>query len=157
METSTGTVQQISRVGSFKLPCSAGVAFPLFSPEGERGWIKDWNPHPVFPQAIEFRRDTVFCTGEGEEEAVWTILDADWQTHRAEYIRVAAASHAARITVEVEAATPESSRVIVSYTITLFGTDAEQLAEAFSKHAYEVRMSNWERQICVYLQRQTSP
>lgn len=145
-------VTQINRDGSFELPCNANTAFPLFSPEGERGWVKGWNPRPVFPETIEFRRDTVFSTGAGKEEAVWTTLDVDWQTHRAEYVRVAHASHAARITVQVEAATPEKSRVLVSYTITAFGTDAEELLEQFSERSYAERMSNWQRQICEYLQ-----
>jgi len=145
-------VEQISRTGSFDVPCSADTAFPLFSPEGEREWIRDWNPRPVFPRTIEFRRDTVFCTGEGEQEAVWMIVAADWRSHRAEYVRVATASHAPRIRVQVEAVTPETSRVDVSYSITVFGSDAEDLVEAFSERAYAEKMSNWQRQISESLQ-----
>lgn len=153
METSTErVVKQISRMGSFDLPCSADTAFPLFSPEGERAWIKDWNPRPVFPEAIEFQRDAVFCTGEGGDEAVWIILDVDCQTHRAEYVRVAAASHAARIAVQVEAVAPQSSRIVVGYTLTVFGADAVELLNAFSEPAFAMRMSNWQRQICEFLQ-----
>jgi len=152
METSAERViKQISRVGSFDLPCSADAAFPLFSPEGERVWVKGWDPRPVFPEAIKFRRDTIFSTGEGEQEAVWTILDADWQTHRAEYVRVAAASHAARILVQVEAVTAQSSRVTLGYTLTAFGNDAEQLLDGFSESAFSARMNNWQQQICQFL------
>lgn len=34
--------RQVRRSGSFELPCSTDTAFPLFSPEGERAWVKDW-------------------------------------------------------------------------------------------------------------------
>jgi hypothetical protein len=58
----TTAAQQVSRTGSFDLPYAADALFPLFSPEGEREWIKDWNPRPVFPDSIAFRRDTVFTS-----------------------------------------------------------------------------------------------
>src|ERR1039458_2466296 len=114
---SQGTAQQISRTGSFDLPCSASVAFPLFSPEGERDWVKGWAPTPVFPGEIEFARDTVFREGSAGEEAVWTILEADGEAHRAEYVRLAADSHTAHILVKVERLGAERSRVSVSYTV----------------------------------------
>src|ERR1039458_4284454 len=63
------TAQQVSRTGSFELPCAADTSFPLFSPEGERDWVKGWSPTPVFPERIEFTRDTVFREGSASEEA----------------------------------------------------------------------------------------
>jgi hypothetical protein len=151
-----GNANQVSRTGSFDLPCSADTAFPLFSPEGERDWVKDWDPRPIFPDRIEFRRDTVFREGDGDEEAVWTILDADLQTHRAEYVRLAPASHSAHIVVTIEPLGPERSHVVVSYTVTAFGEHAPALLEAFSESAYAQKMRNWQRQITEYLERHKS-
>jgi hypothetical protein len=146
-----GTAQRISRAGSFELPCSADVAFPLFSPEGERDWVKDWAPSPVFPERIQFARDTVFREGSAGEEAVWTILDVDRQLHRAEYVRLAPQSHTARIVVKIKALGPQRSRVAVTYTITAFGVHAASLMEAFAEEAYAAKMSDWQRQISAYL------
>lgn len=145
------TAQQVSRTGGFDLPCSPDVAFPLFSPEGERVWVTGWDPRPVFPETVAFQRDTVFREGSAGHEAVWTILDADWQAHRAEYVRVAAASHAARIVVQINPSGPGRSRVVVSYTVTAFGKDAATLLESFSETAYAAKMQNWQRWISAYL------
>lgn len=146
------TAQQVSRTGSFDLPCDVGTAFPLFSPEGEREWVKGWAPEPVFPDRIVFSRDTVFREGPAGEEAVWTIIDADWQTHRAEYVRLAPASHTARIVVRVEPLGAQHSNVVVSYTVTAFGEHATTLLEAFSEKAYAAKMRDWQHQISVYLE-----
>ncbi len=146
--------QQISRIGSFELPCSPEDAFPLFSPEGERGWVPGWDPQPVFPATIAFARDTVFREGKGDQEATWTIVDADCQTHRAEYIRLAPASHAAHIVVKVEPLGQESSSVTVTYTVTAFGEHARSLLENFSAEAYAEKMQNWQRWIAAYLKSQ---
>ena len=145
--------QQVSRTGSFELPCSAEIALPLFTPEGERGWIRTWNPRPLFPATIAFRRDTVFREGSGDEEAVWTIVDADLQTHRAEYVRVAAASHAARIVVKIDPVAEVRCQVTVSYTVTAFGEHPESLLEAVSEAAYAEKMRRWQQQIGEYLKR----
>ncbi len=147
---------QVSRAGNFELPCSADAAFPLFSPEGERHWVKGWDPKPVFPDLIEFSRDTVFRTGSSGEEAVWTILDADWQNRRAEYVRVAPTSHAARIKVEVRPSAEERCMVTVSYTVTSFGERMDSLLSEFSSEAYAGKMRDWQQRISEYLQSRTA-
>lgn len=148
----TGEAQQVSRKGSFDLPCSPETAFPLFSPEGERTWVKGWNPRPVFPDTVEFQSDTVFHEGHEGEDALWTIVDVDPSAHRAEYVRFAPASYAAHIVVNVEPAGTGRSRVVVGYVVTTFGQDASSLLQAFSEGAYAERMRNWQSQIMQYLQ-----
>jgi hypothetical protein len=149
--STTSTAQQISRSGGFDLPCNADTAFPFFSPEGEREWVKGWNPTPVFPETIQFRRDTVFREGSAGEEAVWTIVDVAWETYRAEYVRVASLSHAARIVVQIEPEGAERCKVTVAYTITAFGEKRDSLIEAFSEHAYAGKMRAWQEQVSACL------
>jgi hypothetical protein len=151
MSTTTQIAEQVMRSGEFELPCSAEVAFPLFSPEGERVWIKDWDPRPVFPESIEFRADTVFRQGEGDGSALWIIVDVDWASHRAEYVRVAPASHAAHLVVKIDGVGPERCRAHVEYRITAFAEHGYSLLETFSETAYATRMQNWKRQIEEYL------
>jgi hypothetical protein len=146
-----GAPRQVSRSGSFELACNAEVAFPLFSPEGERDWVTGWEPRPVFPENIVFDRETVFREGKGHNDAIWIIVGADWKTHRAEYVRVASASHAAHIVVKVDALDAGRSNVTVSYTVTAFGTNAGTLLESFSEDAYAAKMRDWQRRIGDYL------
>jgi hypothetical protein len=147
------TAEQVSRSGSFELPCAADTAFPLFSPEGERDWVKGWDPKPVFPERIAFARDTVFREGKAGEEAVWTIVDADWKMHRAEYVRLAPGSHTARVVVKIESLAAERSKVVVSYTVTVFGEQAQNLLEAFSEKSYSAKMRHWQQEISACLER----
>jgi hypothetical protein len=144
------SAQQVTRIGRFTLPCSPDTAFPLFSPEGERLWIKTWNPQPVYPATVEFRRDTVFREAEAYGDALWTIVDASFTTHRAEYVRHAAKSHAAHIIVQVDACA-EGCQVTVTYILTAFGRGANQMLSGFSENAYAEKMRNWQRQITSYL------
>jgi hypothetical protein len=157
MIPSITVARQVTRTGEFDLDCDADTAFPLFSPQGERAWIKDWDPRPLFPDTIAFRKGTVFRAGTGEQDAVWTIVDADWQQHRAEYVRVAPASHAAHIVVRVDAKGAGSSHVVVSYTITTWGERPGTLLDGFSEDAYATKMQNWRRMIGEFMGKQTVP
>jgi hypothetical protein len=150
--------QQAIRTGGFDLPCDADTAFPLFSPEGEREWAPGWNPIAVYPETIAFTTNTVFRLGQGPEESVWTILQADSQIHIADYVRVAPASHIARIRVNVEPVSPNRSHVIVSYAVTAFGENASTVLEPFSESGYAQRMRDWQRQIseCLEMRNRTA-
>lgn len=148
----SGCAQQVRRSGSFELPCNADKAFPLFSPEGEREWVSGWDPKPVFPEKITFVRDTIFREGTGVDEALWTIVDADWRTRRAEYVRMAPVSHTAHIVVEIEPLGAERCKVLVNYTVTTFGEGAERYVDSFSESAYSAKMENWQGWICTRLE-----
>ena len=147
-----GNAQQVVRTGEFDLPCDADTAFPLFSPEGEREWVPGWDPIAVYPETIAFTANTVFRLGQGSEESVWTILEADSQSHSAEYVRIAPASHAARISVKIEPVSPNRSHVVVTYALTEFGGHTSNLMESFSEGAYAQRMRDWQRQISTCLE-----
>jgi hypothetical protein len=136
--------QQVYCSGSFDLDRDPDTVFPFFSPEGEREWVSGWDPKPVFPEQIVFDRDTVFR--EGVPEAIWTIVDVDWESHRAEYVRFVA-SHTAHIIVSVESIASIHSHVIVSYTVTAFGEEPDTLLATFSQPAYAAKMQDWKRRI----------
>lgn len=143
--------QQARCTGEFDLDCGADTAFPFFSPEGERDWVSDWDPKPLFPDQIAFARDTVFRQGKGTDEALWIIVDVDWQIHRAEYVRIAPASHSARIVVEVETTESNRCHVVVSYVITAFGENQACLLDTFSEAAYAAKMREWKQRISACL------
>jgi hypothetical protein len=149
--TTSKPAQQVSRTGGFELSCSADNAFPLFSPEGERLWIKEWDPRPIYPGTIEFKPDVVFRQGKGAEDAVWTVVDIDWETHRAEYVRTAPLSHTAHIVVRIDAIAAERCHVTVRYVVTAFAEYSCSLLEAFSEDAYDAKMRNWGKLIGEYL------
>lgn len=79
-------------------------------------------------------------------------MDADWQTHRAEYVRIAPHSHAAHIVVKVDSLGAGRSKVVVIYTVTAFAGDTASLMAAFSGEAYAAKMLDWQQRIIAYVQ-----
>src|SRR5271167_2085972 len=54
--------EQVALEGSLDLDTSADRALLFFTPEGERAWVKDWNPKPVYPPqaSVAFQANAVF-------------------------------------------------------------------------------------------------
>jgi hypothetical protein len=98
------TAGQVVREGSFELDASAQTALVLFTPEGERFWVKGWDPKPVYPprEGVVFKANSVFRVDQGGEHSLWTIVEADLQAHVAEYIYVVEGERLSRVRVQVE-------------------------------------------------------
>jgi hypothetical protein len=62
---------QVALEGSLDLEASADRALQFFTPEGERAWVKDWNPEPVYPPqaGVAFQTNAVFRVDEDTEDA----------------------------------------------------------------------------------------
>ena len=69
-EKATG---QVALEGSFDLDTSADKALQFFTPEGERTWVKDWNPQALYPPggAVMFQTNagSITCTQRHRKKA----------------------------------------------------------------------------------------
>ena len=135
---------QVAVEGSFDLDTSADRALQFFTPEGERAWVKDWNPKPVYPPAVVFRRNAVFRVDQGEERSLWTILEADVQRHTAEYVYVVEGERLSRVRVEIEPLDAKHCRVRVRYVHTATSEKGVQFMARVTEQAFAEKMRDWQ-------------
>jgi hypothetical protein len=93
LSQSKKTTEQVVREGSFELDTSADRALLFFTPEGERAWVKGWDPKPVYPPqaGVVFKANSVFRVDEDGEHSLRT-----WPAGRERSIGVPRASSATR-------------------------------------------------------------
>jgi hypothetical protein len=137
---------------SISLPLSAAEAFPLFTPEGERLWIEEWNPHYFHPANGETIAGMVFTTGNGEEKTYWTLVDFDNAEQRARYSRVTPGSRSVTVEVACEAIGEHETRVTVRYTLTGL-SEAGNAAIAAFVEGYGAMIEDWRTKILAYIDR----
>lgn len=135
-----------------RLPLSADEAFPLFTPEGERLWIAEWNPHYFYPANGETLTGMVFTTGAGADLTFWTVVDFDHQAHAARYSRVTPASRSVIVTVSCAAIDEHETEVSVGYTLTGLSEAGNVAIDAFV-NGYEAMIEQWRIDIIAYLDR----
>jgi hypothetical protein len=107
--------EQVVREGSFELDSSADAALLFFTPEGERAWVKSWDPKPMYPPqaGVAFKVDTVFRVDQDGERSLWTIVEADLKEHIAEYIYLVEHERLSRVRVQISPLGEKHCRVRV--------------------------------------------
>jgi len=140
---------QVAREGSFDLDTSADKALLFFTPEGERSWVKNWNPQPVYPPRadVAFQANSVFRVDQEEERSVWTIVEADLRRHTAEYIYVVQGERLSRVRVDIEPLGEQHCRVRVRYVHTATSEKGWQFVASVTEKAFAQKMLDWQRMV----------
>jgi hypothetical protein len=141
------TTEQAVREGSFELDASSDKALLVFTPEGERTWVKGWNPKPVYPpqQGVMFKANSVFRVNQEEEHSLWTIVEADSREHVAEYIYVVEGERLSR--VQIEPLSERHCRVHVHYVHTAISEKGVKFVAGVTEEAYAKKMRDWQRMV----------
>src|SRR5512144_2204720 len=93
----------VELTGGFTVSAPVGMAFDLFSPVGERGWVPGWSPELLHPAGVEWEQGLIFRTQEELGEAVWVVTALDRERHAVEYYRVEPGRYVARVRVRCQA------------------------------------------------------
>ncbi|MGQ0511477.1 MAG: SRPBCC family protein [Betaproteobacteria bacterium] len=143
-------MKHVRRTHAIVLPLPPEEAFPLFTPAGEKLWIREWDPRYLHPASGETQAGMVFTTGAGDELTFWSLVDYDPVAHRARYARVTPASRLGLVEV---ACHPEAggTRVTVSYTFTALTPAGESFLEGFGEDAFRAMIDGWKGLIEVWL------
>ena len=143
------TIGRVIREGSFELDISADKALPFFTPEGERAWVKGWNPKPVYPPqaTVAFETNAVFRVDEDEERSLWTIFEADFAKHVAEYVYVVEGQRVSRVRVKIEPLGAHKCRVHVYYVHTATSEKGLQFVASVTEEAFAQKMRDWQRMV----------
>lgn len=149
LSQNTKTAEQVVREGSFELDTSAGRALQFFTPEGERSWVKDWDPRPVYPHqaSVMFQANSVFRIDQEGEHSLWTIVEADSQEHVAEYIYVVEGERLSRVRVQIEPLGEDHCRVNVHYVHTATSEKGVAFVQSVTQEFYAKKMRDWQRMI----------
>jgi|SRR5579862_2853109 len=143
---------------TFTVQAPMAEAFPLFGPEGERGWAgPHWDPEFVYPVPARDVEGAVFRiyhahSGHGHLVATWVNTAFDAQAGHAAYVYVIEGRLATRIDVQLTPVDAAATRVRVMYERTALSPsvnpDIAEMAQSDPKMGPE-----WEKQIGEYLKK----
>ncbi len=133
----------ISRSGSFELDMTPAEALPLFTAEGERLWVPNWDP--VVLSGDGYGKGTVFVTTNHGVKTHWLVMDYDTEALHALYVRVTPDVTAGTVDVSIAPRAPGGSIVTVAYQLTALGPAGEEtLRASFSESNYAQMMQEWQ-------------
>lgn len=130
--------------GGFHLPLAPEEAFELFTAEGERRWVANWDP--VRYGGADQAAGDVFLTGKDAEATIWTVVESDAGAGRLVYARTTPGSRAGIVTVTL-ARDGAGTRVGVRYELTALSGDGARALAAMEGPAYADMMESWREAI----------
>ncbi len=132
----------IKRNGSFRIDASLDVAFPLFTPEGEKAWAAGWSPEYVFPADGKTTQGMVFRTQHSGPKT-WLMTLYDPEHHRAEY-----ANFSADLVIQISvycSSEGKSTVVEVSYVHTALTENGNKLVDEYTQERHDQQMQHWKQ------------
>ena len=147
-------MKSISHTKTFEMPYPVAELFPLFSPEGEKYWIPEWDYTNVMG-TTELSEDYVFLTkthDHGTRDAVWIVKKFDPESHFVQFYKVEPEDKIGIVTVKCLELEAERAEVQVTYKyIALTGT-GEKFISKFSERAHEEFIDEWQTLLMKYFE-----
>lgn len=127
----------------FELNMSVERALPLFTAQGERLWVPDWEP-----ELLGDGPGSVFVTRLGGSETTWVVVDYDPSHGIARYARWVPGVQAGLVEVHCAPLAPDRSGVRVRYTLTPLSAAAVETVSTFLEpRRFAAFIEGWKRSI----------
>jgi hypothetical protein len=139
-------MKSISHTKVFEMPIPVADLFPLFSPEGEKRWVPDWDYENVMG-TTELSEDYVFLTknhDHGTTDAVWIVKEYDAKLHFVQFYKIEPDDKVGLVTVKCEGLDSERTEVQVSYKYLALSATGEKFVSEFNESAYEEFIGQWQ-------------
>jgi hypothetical protein len=129
--------------------------FPLFSPEGEKGWAPGWDYISV-EGSKKLQVDYVFLTDSHDHRAttaIWIVAGYDPVEHSVSYYKVEPDEKVGKIVVQCFEQNPGYTLVRVSYKYIGLSNSGNQFIAGFTEEAYKEFIEEWHSRINAYFER----
>jgi hypothetical protein len=141
----------LSRSHAIVLNGPPETVFPLFTPLGEKLWIKEWNPEFFHPTLGKTQEGMVFTTTHQNEKSYWSLISYDPVRYLVRYARVTPTSRFGFVEVSCETQ-GQKTRATVTYTFTALTEAGNAYLESFTETSYQQMIDSWQTQINTYLE-----
>jgi hypothetical protein len=143
---------------SFSIDYPISKLFPLFSPEGEKLWVPDWDYEKVMGES-ELSEDYVFLTknhDHGSSDAIWIVKTYAPESHFVQYYKIEPEYKVGAVTVQCTELNLTKTNVQVTYKYQALSTLGEEFIVGFNARVYEEFIDEWQSLLTNYIQ-STSP
>ena len=144
--------KRVSRDYVQTIQARPSLVHSLICPVKEAEWLDGWDYQLIFSHSGFAEKGCVFTSrGVGEKDTIWLITKRDDAAHETVFARITPESRAAEVTVRIEDAGQQASRVHINYTITAITEEGNRFIENFSEENFVKDMKFWEATMNHYL------
>ena len=129
----------------FEIEQRAELLFPLFSAEGEKLWVPDWD-YIAVSEGNELHEDYIFMTSNHDfatTNAIWLVKTYNPDHLYVQFYKVEPEDKVALVSVKCEPMSITRTRVIVGYSYTALTKKGEDFIHDHGQADYEAFIGQW--------------
>jgi hypothetical protein len=134
--------------GTIRLAGPIEMVFPLFTPEGEKGWAEGWNPQYVYPPDGTTQQGLVFRTSHSGP-LIWIVSKFDSQQHEISYVILGKDTVRQLVIKCVDEGTRTSADL--AHTYTSLSEEGNEIVEHHTPEGIGDEIKGWESEINYFL------
>lgn len=150
-------MKSIKHSYTFYLEQMASTLFPLFSAEGEKLWVPNWDYTNIMG-STHLCEDYIFLTKNHDHanpstDAIWLVKQYKPEDFFVEFYKVEPAAKVGIISVQCVEAEEKGTHVTVTYCYQALSADGEAFIADFTEDAYEAFILEWKTLLEIYFKK----
>lgn len=147
-------MKSVTHTKAFEMAQPVEEMFPLFTPEGEKLWVPDWD-YKNLMGTTELHENYVFITkthDHGMTDAIWIVKKYDPESHFVQYYKMEPEDKIGVVTVECTEIEDKKTKIQVTYKYVALSSAGEKFISEFDDSAYENFIGEWQKLLTNYFQ-----
>ena len=139
---------------SFRINKEVEILFPLFSAEGEKLWVPEWDYKNIMG-STELHEDYIFLTKNHDHastDAIWLTKVHEPESYLVQFYKVEPNDKVGIITVQCSKIEKGITEVEVTYEYIGLSKKGDNFIDGFTFEAYKEFIGEWETLLCKYFQ-----
>lgn len=149
----------IKHTKEFRINQPIDIVFPLFSAEGEKLWVPDWDYVNIMG-SNELHEDYIFLTqthDHASTKAIWLVKQYKPESYLVQFYKVEPEDKVGIITVQCESIGTELTQVEVTYEYVGLSIKGNEFVNEFTASEYETFIDTWKNLLISYFEAQRVP
>ncbi len=140
-------MNQVKHTDDFRIDQPIDVLFPLFSAEGEKCWVPDWDYKNIMG-STDLHEDYIFVTENHDHAAsaaIWIVKKYDSNNHHVEFYKIEAEEIIGIIRIICDALSGSKTKVSVTYEYIALTKKGNEFISRFTNDEYKVFIGEWKQ------------
>lgn len=136
----------------FKIDQPIEILFPLFSAEGEKLWVPEWDYKNIMG-STNLQEDYIFLTkthGHAGADAIWLVKRYEPQSHFVQFYKVEPGEKIGIITIQCVKLDDNHTETEVTYHYIGLSDKGNEFIKGFTPDNYEEFINEWESLLNIY-------
>ena len=149
-------MNHIKHTAEFQLDQPADILFPLFSAEGEKLWVPDWDYKNIMG-STQLHEDYIFVTGNHDHaagDAIWLVKRYDPDNYYVGFYKVEPEEKVGIIAVKCDVLSESRTNISITYEYKALNEKGNKFISNYTDQEHRKFIGEWKQLLDNYFETQ---